>query len=109
MWGEDFSGDESWSSESEGTGAPAGYMLLQNEASSDEESHADFDPREQDASASAVEVVETSPISSDETPWVPFKAISAEEEERLRLEAFAQFDRNYAAVCPLHSLSSWNP
>lgn len=88
-------GEEEWSSDSDAGATAAGYSLLQNETSSDEESNADFAPQATSMEPSSDSLDDQHATPSD---WQPFKTISPEEEARLRKEAFEQFDRNYQAV-----------
>lgn len=101
-WDEHVNGEDDWSSESDQDGAPAGYMLLQNEEDSTEEADQDFDPRDASVEGYGSESVEQLTITTEQSLGIAFKAISPEEEERLRQEAFAQFDRNYTAVRLIH-------
>ena len=100
VWDEAFNGDDDWSSDSDSNGAPAGYTLLQNEEDDHEESEDDFDPREDVVTSSDPVVVESLTSTSENSLRIAFKTISPEEEQRLRHEAFSQFDRNYTAVRP---------
>ena len=98
--------DDEWSSDSDVAATAAGYTLLQNESGSDEDSSY-FAPHDESDDPQPSALDEPLPLASEETPWMPFKMISPEEEARLREEAFAQFDRNYQSVCRFsHSIST---
>jgi hypothetical protein len=93
--------DGEWSSDSDAGATAAGYTLLLNETDSEDEQDI------VDAPLPDIEGEKTTLM--DTSDWRPFQTISPEEEERLKREAFAQFDRNYAAVCPFLPALYANP
>lgn len=89
--------EDSWSSDEEEGPATAGYMLLQNESGSDEEESSFLAPDESIPTADA-DGNEIPSEAMDMDPNRGLKPLTAEEEAKLRKEAFDNFDRNYESV-----------
>lgn len=89
--------EESWSSDEEEGPATAGYTLLQNESGSDEEESSFLAPDESVPTMDD-DGNEIPPEAMKFAPNHGLKPLTAEEEAKLRKEAFDNFDRNYDAV-----------
>lgn len=90
--------DDDWSSDDENEPIPNGYVLMQNGNDSDDEESSFVAPEDFVPTADTMEGVEGDSEMPRTTTMSILKPLTAEEEAKLRKEAFENFDRNYEAV-----------
>lgn len=90
---------EDWSSDEDAAATAEGYTLLRNESDDDEDQERAPDQAELNGEAQLGDAEIQDQVASIDIDLSRMRPpMTAEEEDKLRREAFAQFDRNYSAV-----------